>query len=104
MSGGNSDYIRVHHASLDQAAGDLAAAVNQTIGIIDDLASRLKPLEAWEGTAQQSYASAKKVWDAAIGDLTGIAAQAQQAVLEANSSYRDVDRRAAGYFDGMSIG
>lgn len=101
---GNSDYIRVNHASLDQAAGDLEAAVRSTVRTIDDLASRLKHLESWEGSAKESYLAAKRVWDAAIADLAGVATQTQQAVLEANARYRDVDRRAAAYFDGMSIG
>lgn len=104
MSGGNSDYIRVNHASLDQAASDLESAVKNTIRIIDDLANKLKPLEQWEGSAKESYLNAKKVWDAAITDLAGIATQTQQAVLDANTNYQDVDKKAAGYFDGMSIG
>ena len=101
---GNIDYIRVNHASLDQAAGDLESAVRDTIRVIDDLATRLKPLEGWEGSAKEAYLRAKRVWDAAITDLTGIATQTQRAVLDANASYREVDKVAAGYFDGMSIG
>lgn len=99
-----NDIIRVNHASLEAAADSLRTAVSQSISTIDDLAQKLKPLENWEGTAKDAYVQAKATWDQAIQHLNEIGQQTHVAVSDANTNYQDVDKKAAGYFDGMSIG
>lgn len=94
-----SDVIRVDHAALDRAAGDLARAVAASEQRIEQLAADLRYLDAdWYGEAQQAYLAAKAVWEAAQHQMRLILAQLGTTVQAANAAYRAADGAAADAF------
>lgn len=96
-----SNGLRVDHAGLDQAALDLQGAVRRIAARMDTLEAELEPLRSeWSGQAQQAYLRAKRVWDAALQEMTALLADTGRAVTQSNHDYRAADQRAASSFGG----
>ena len=94
------DGLRVVHAGLDRAAGDLMGIVGRIDARLQLLAHDLEPLRvSWVGDAQHSYTAAQRRWDAAIAEMRDLLRQASQQVARSNSSYRAADARGARAFD-----
>jgi 6 kDa early secretory antigenic target len=93
--------LRVNHAGLDTAAGDLLATVQQIDDRLNRLEAELAPLHRdWVGNAQQAYTTAKAKWDAAILEMKELLGQTSLAVHHSNDEYGAADRRGAASFGG----
>lgn len=96
----NFDGLRVDHAGLDAAAGDLRRTVNEIDGRLNRLEQELAPLRSdWTGNAQQAYVAAKARWDGAIQEMRDLLDQTGRSVLQSNAEYRAADQRGAASFD-----
>lgn len=95
-----TDGIRVNHAALQQAAGDMAQASKDIDNRLEALESELNPLRNdWSGQAQATYVAAKAKWDQQIRELNSILAQASGSVTTSQQEYDQADRRGANAFE-----
>lgn len=95
----NLDGLRVNHAGLDQAARDLAAAVQRIDDRLHGLEVELAPLRSdWTGEAQRAYVIAKTKWDTAMQEMRDLLRETSVAVHRSNLAYRAADRRGAASF------
>jgi early secretory antigenic target protein ESAT-6 len=95
------DGLRVNHAGLDEAAGDLMRIVARIDTRLNQLQQELEPLRtSWLGDAQRAYAVAAARWDAAISEMGDLLAGTSQQVTRSNAEYRAADARGARSFDG----
>lgn len=94
------DGLKVNHAGLDQAAGDLMSIVNRIDARMNHLEQELNPLRtSWIGDAQQAYTVAKQRWDGAITEMRDLLHSTSQQVTQSNAEYRAADARGARSFD-----
>jgi 6 kDa early secretory antigenic target len=94
------DALRVNHAGLDQAAGDLLGIVNEIDSRMQQLEHELAPLRAgWIGDAQRAYTAAKSRWDGAITEMRDVLRSTAQQVTRSNADYQAADARGARSFD-----
>ncbi len=97
----NLDGIRVNHAALDQAAGDMRQKVKEIDDRLDRLERELEPLKSdWAGHAQTSYQTAKAKWNTAIAEMRDLLTEAHLSVNQSNADYAAADRRGASTFGG----
>jgi WXG100 family type VII secretion target len=94
------DALRVDHAGLDEAADDLMRIVARIDARMGRLDQELAPLRSsWVGDAQQSYARAKRRWDAAIQEMRDLLHDTSRQVAASNAEYRAADLRGARAFE-----
>lgn len=94
------DGIRVNHAGLDRAAEDMYQTVKDIDDRMNRLESELAPLRSdWDGSARNSYASAKAKWDLAILEMRNLLDDAGKSVQQSNTEYAAADQRGAASFD-----
>ena len=95
------DGLKVDHAGLDAAAGDLMGIVNRIDARLHSLECDLSPLHtSWVGDAQHAYTVAQARWHRAIGEMRDLLCSTAQQVAAANDAYRAADARGARAFDG----
>lgn len=93
------DGIRVDHAALTQASGDLRASATRIRGRLDELDQDLRPLaQQWSGQARASHDAARSEWQRAMNEMVALLEQVSTAVHESNEAYRAADRRGADRF------
>lgn len=93
------DGIRVDHAALTQASGDLRGSANRIRARLDELDQDLKPLsQRWSGEARASHDAARSEWQRAMAEMLALLEQVSTAVTESNQAYRAADLRGAERF------
>jgi early secretory antigenic target protein ESAT-6 len=93
------DGLRVDHAGLDQAAGDLMSVVDRIDGRLQSLERELAPLRtSWVGDAQRAYTVAQARWDTAVHEMRDLLRSTAEQVTVANEAYRAADARGARAF------
>lgn len=93
--------IRINHASLQQAAADIRATMNQIETRLDNLEKELAPLRSdWNGGQKDAYHQAKAKWDNAINEMKLLLNDTQRAVEESSMEFGRADARGAAKFGG----
>ena len=91
--------IKVHHASLEQGAGDVRNAARRMGSRLDTLEGELNGLRhEWNGTARAAYDQAKAAWDRAMAEMIDVLDRASVGVSQSNDEYRRADQRGASRF------
>ena len=95
------DGLRVDHAGLAAAAGDLMSVVDRIDARLHTLECDLSPLRtSWVGDAHDAYTVAQARWHRAVGEMRDLLRSTAQQVAFANDAYRAADARGARAFDG----
>ena len=93
------DGIKVDHAALTQASGDLRGTASKIRARLDELDQDLRPLaQQWSGQARASHDAARSEWQRAMGEMVTLLEQVSTAVEESNAAYRAADQRGASRF------
>nr|WP_300144370.1 WXG100 family type VII secretion target [Propionicimonas sp.] len=91
--------LRVNHGVLDSTASSLSTKAADIQGVLDQMDSELRQLQAnWDGEAKQAYEAAKAQWTAGMNGLRALLQRISTSVSDANTDYADTDRRQAGGF------
>jgi len=92
--------LRVEHAALDGAAGDLRVTVRRMAARLTQLHQDTAPLrQEWTGGQQEAYRVAKATWDTAMAGMGDLLDRANVTVADANAAYVAADRRGASRFE-----
>ena len=95
------DGLRVTHAELDRAAGELTTTFDRIEAALGDLEKTLDPLKQdWSGEAQRSYQVAKSTWNKEMDTMKDVLTQTATAVINAKEGYQGADKKGAGLFGG----
>ncbi|MBS43648.1 MAG: hypothetical protein CMH83_10910 [Nocardioides sp.] len=94
--------IRVNHAAMVECVDRMRTAVKEQRRhrqqFIDDMA----PLaEQWQGEAGQRWERVKQRWDGIVNDMDLFLQRAATSVEESHGEYIRVDKKTAGYWDGL---
>ena len=93
--------IRINHASLQQAAADIRATMNQIETRLENLEKELAPLRSdWNGGQKDAYHQSKAKWDNAINEMNLLLRDTQRAVEESSAEFSRADARGAAKFGG----
>jgi 6 kDa early secretory antigenic target len=93
------DGLLVDHAALDQAHGDIRAAVTAIDERLERLEAALAPLRSeWSGQAREAYALSKHRWDGAMAEMRSVLAEMGVGVARSNAEYAGADQTAAATF------
>lgn len=96
---GNDGLLLVNFGSLQQASGDIDAAVKTMQAQLDDLErSAQKLVDTWEGEAQQAYYARQAKWRASAQDLTQILQNIKSAVDQSTQDYISTEKQATNRF------
>ena len=81
--------------------------MNDHTAATDDLRERLRhahrafELEQWQGEAGQRWERVKQRWDGIVNDMDLFLQRAATSVEESHGEYIRVDKKTAGYWDGL---
>lgn len=94
------DGIRVDHAALTQASGDLRGSAARIRSRLDELDQDLRPLaQQWSGQARSSHDAARAEWQRAMAEMVALLDQVSTAVDDSNQAYQAADLRGADRFN-----
>jgi len=97
----SDDSLVVNFASMQQASGDISAALSKLNGSLDTLESDAAKLVAtWEGNAQEAYSRRQAQWRAAAQDLSQMLNDIKGALDESASHYDSTEKKNTGLFAG----
>jgi 6 kDa early secretory antigenic target len=95
----NDEVLVVNFAALDSASADIAHAVGELEGQLDQLERDAAPLVAgWSGEARSAYDARQTKWRSAAADLTRMLRDIKTAVDESAADYLATERRNADLF------
>lgn len=95
----NDDVLVVNFAALDAASLDIAHALGELEGQLDQLERDAAPLVAqWSGDARSAYDARQATWRGAAADLARMLRDIQSAVDESAADYLATERRNANLF------
>lgn len=95
------DGMKVDHAGLDTAHGDITSQARQMDSRLDDLEGQLNRLMPYfTGQASTAYEDARRKWDAKMREMQMLLTQIGSTVATSNAEYRAADMRGAGRFGG----
>lgn len=95
------DGLRVNHAELDNAAEQMKSTARQIDTTLNTLEQQVSGIvQAWGGEQKVAYESAKRTWDDAMKQMMALLDDNSRTVYDANSAYREADRRGANRFGG----
>ncbi len=95
----NDDVLVVNFAALDAASLDIAHALSELEGQLDQLERDAAPLVAqWTGDARSAYDARQAKWRGAAADLTRMLRDIKVAVDESAADYLATERRNANLF------
>jgi early secretory antigenic target protein ESAT-6 len=94
-----SDMLVVQFGALQQASGNIQAALNTMESQLSQLESDAAPLVAtWVGDAQISYQQRQDKWRTAAQDLSTILRDIKTAVDESAADYLSTEKRNTALF------
>jgi 6 kDa early secretory antigenic target len=95
----NDDILVVNFAALDAAGADIAHALAELEGQLDQLERDAAPLVAqWSGDARSAYDARQIKWRSAAADLARMLRDIKIAVDESAADYLATERRNADLF------
>lgn len=94
-----SDMLVVQFGALQQASGNIQAALNTMQSQLSQLESDAAPLvSTWAGEAQAAYRQRQDKWRTAAQDLAGILRDVKVAVDESAADYLATEKRNTALF------
>ncbi len=95
----NDDVLVVNFTALDAASADIAHALGELEGQLDQLERDAAPLVAhWSGEARSAYDARQATWRSAAADLARMLRDIKIAVDESAADYLATERRNADLF------
>jgi len=95
----NDGTLLVNFGALQNASGDIQAALNDLKSQLSQLEHAARPLvETWDGEAQAAYRERQRKWTAASEDLSEILRNIKGAVDESAVDYLETERKATQRF------
>jgi 6 kDa early secretory antigenic target len=95
-----SDVLRVEFAALQNASGNIQAALNSMNSQLSQLEADAAPLVGtWEGDAKLAYEQRQRTWRTAAQDLAAILQDIQRAVDESAADYMSTEKRNTALFE-----
>jgi len=95
----NDDILVVNFAALESASADIAHAIGELEGQLDQLERDAAPLVAqWSGDARAAYDARAARWRTAAADMARMLRDIKSAVDESAADYIATERRNADLF------
>jgi WXG100 family type VII secretion target len=95
----NDDVLVVNFAALESAGTDIAHAIAELEGQLEQLERDAAPLVAhWSGDARSAYDARVARWRTAAADMTRTLRDIKIAIDESAADYRATERRNADLF------
>ncbi|HVK24769.1 MAG TPA: WXG100 family type VII secretion target [Actinokineospora sp.] len=92
----NGDQIQVNFAEVAAASQSLSSTAGQLESLLNDLKSRLAPLQAgYTGAAKEAWDAKQNEWNRAQDDLRQVLASIGMAVQQSGDNYEAVEKANA---------